>query len=681
MYSNPFLRAGVSAIALGLAFSSPAKADDENAENLGFILPPLVVTGNEDETVSYRQPGASTTLTEFDLERRDAYRASEALDSIPGVHFQPGNRGGGRNESSVYIRGFDLSRVPVLLDGIPIYVPYDGYIDLNRMMTFDLAAVEVARGYTSVLYGPNAMAGAINLVTRRPDTGLTGRVTTRMDFSDDLDRSGTRINGIASYGDPDWYLQAAASWLDQDFTTLPDDFSGGLVQPSGKRLRSEAEDKSLNIKGALTPGDDEYALTVQIQEGQKGAPPYAGNTPGEAIYFDWPYYDKTSVYLTTLTNFTSGYSLKTRAYYDSFENQLKRYDDASYTTQFFPFAFTSSYDDDTWGGSVELSVPAIENGELKFAAFAKLDTHRETPLNGPTSKMQDLTTSIATSIRVPLMPRLTGVAGFSYDHRDARRADDPAFGGAVAFPTENQDAFNWQFGAEYDLTGKIQLYSGVSQKTRFASMYERYSYRLGNGLPNPGLEAEELLTIEAGIRGRFTDWLTGSAGLFWGKADNYIQSVTVGVNPMPPFNPITQNQNVGEVELSGVELDFSAKYDWFTGRLAYTYLDRELTQGPGGVFLFGTPDHKIDVEAGATIAEDFYTLATFAYRSDKMTSDTGTGDPVGGYSLFGLKAGWNINDTNTVEIAAQNLFDKLYEYDNGYPGVGRSYSITYRVEF
>ncbi|HCX67428.1 MAG TPA: TonB-dependent receptor, partial [Rhodobiaceae bacterium] len=157
MYSNPFLRAGVSAIALGLAFSSPAKADNENAENLGFILPPLVVTGNEDETVSYRQPGASTTLTEFDLERRDAYRASEALDSIPGVHFQPGNRGGGRNESSVYIRGFDLSRVPVLLDGIPIYVPYDGYIDLNRMMTFDLAAVEVARGYTSVLYGPNAM--------------------------------------------------------------------------------------------------------------------------------------------------------------------------------------------------------------------------------------------------------------------------------------------------------------------------------------------------------------------------------------------------------------------------------------------------------------------------------------------------------------------------------------------
>jgi len=680
MFLKTHLRAGASAIALGIALSSAALAEDETTPNLGFVLQPLIVTG--DRPTTYAQPGASTMLTEFDLERRDAYRASEALDSIPGVHFQPGNRGGGRNEASAYIRGFDLSRVPVLLDGIPIYVPYDGYIDLNRLLTFDLAAIEVARGYTSVLYGPNAMAGAINLVTRRPSQGLSGRLSTRLDFSDDFDRSGTRVNGLASYGTPDWYLQAAGSWLDQDFTSLPDDFQPGTFQPAGKRLRSAAEDKVLNLKGAITPGTDEYALTVQIQEGQKGAPPFAGQVPpGSATFFDWPYYDKTSVYMTTLTNFTSGYALKTRLYYDSFENQLKRYDNASYTTQFFPFAFTSSYDDDTWGGSTELTAPAIENGELKFAAFAKLDTHRETPLNGPTSKMQDLTTSVATSVRVPLATRLTGTAGFSYDRRDARHADDPAFGGAVAFAVSDQDAFNWQFGAEYDLTRKIQLYSGISQKTRFATMFERYSYRLGNGLPNPQLEPEELLTLEAGIRGSFTDWVSGSAGIFWGEANNYIQSVTVGVNPAPPFNPITQNQNIGKIELSGFETDLRVKHDWFTGRLAYTYLDRELTRGPGGVFLFGTPDHKIDAELGATITEDVYTLLTYGYRSDKMTTDTGTGNPVGSYSLVGLKAGWDIDGNHTVEIAAQNLFDKLYEFDNGYPGAGRSFSITYRFEF
>lgn len=182
MLSKTHLRAGASAIALGLALSSAALADDKTSSNLGFVLPPLVVTA--DRPATYPQPGATTTLTEFDLERRDAYRASEALDSIPGLHFQPGNRGGGRNEASAYIRGFDLSRVPVLLDGIPIYVPYDGYIDLNRLLTFDLAAVEVARGYTSVLYGPNAMAGAINLVTRRPSQGLSGSLVAGSEVHD-----------------------------------------------------------------------------------------------------------------------------------------------------------------------------------------------------------------------------------------------------------------------------------------------------------------------------------------------------------------------------------------------------------------------------------------------------------------------------------------------------------------
>lgn len=680
MNTKALFRAGVSAIALNLALYASASAEDPAAPNLGFILPTLTVTG--DRIATYSQPGSSTILTEFDLERRNAYRASEALDSIPGVHFQPGNRGGGRNEASAYIRGFDLSRVPVLLDGIPIYVPYDGYIDLNRLLTFDLAAVEVARGYTSVLYGPNAMAGAINLITRRPSAGLSGRLSTRLDFNDDLDHSGTRINGLASYGTPDWYMQAAASWLDQKFTTLPGDFQPGTFQRPGERLRSAADDRVLNLKTAITPGKDEYALTVQIQEGQKGAPPFAGLVPpGSAVFFDWPYYDKTSIYLTALTSFTNGYSLKTRLYYDSFENQLKRYDNANYNSQFLPFAFTSSYDDDTWGGSSELTIPVTASGELKLAAFAKLDTHRETPLNGPTSKMRDLTTSAAASLRIPLVGKLTGTAGLSYDRRDAKRADDPAFGGAVAFPISDQDAINWQFGAEYDLTRKIQIYTGISHKTRFATMFERYSYRLGNGLPNPQLKPEELLTVEAGVRGSFINWLSGSAGIFWGKADNYIQSVTVGVNAAPPFNPITQNQNIGEVELSGIELDLCANYDWFNGRIAYTWLDRELTQGAGGTFLFGTPEHKIDLEFGATIMDDFYTLATFSHRSDKLTSDTGMGNPVGGYSLIGLKAGWHITDSHTVEIAAQNLFDKLYEYDDGYPGHGRSFSLTYRYEF
>src|SRR5260221_6762590 len=90
---------------------------------------------------------------------------AHALDMLPGVNL---TAVGARSESMVYVRGFDLRQTPLLLDGIPIYVPYDGYVDLARFTTFDLAEVNVSKGYTSLLYGANAMGGAINLVSRKP---------------------------------------------------------------------------------------------------------------------------------------------------------------------------------------------------------------------------------------------------------------------------------------------------------------------------------------------------------------------------------------------------------------------------------------------------------------------------------------------------------------------------------
>jgi iron complex outermembrane receptor protein len=51
-----------------------------------------------------------------------------------------------RNEDMVYLRGFDARQVPVFLDGVPLYVPYDGYVDFGRFTTFDLAEIQVASG-------------------------------------------------------------------------------------------------------------------------------------------------------------------------------------------------------------------------------------------------------------------------------------------------------------------------------------------------------------------------------------------------------------------------------------------------------------------------------------------------------------------------------------------------------
>ncbi|MCS5517457.1 TonB-dependent receptor plug domain-containing protein [Pseudomonas qingdaonensis] len=74
------------------------------------------------------------------------------------------------------MRGFDRLQVPVYIDGIPTYVPYDGNIDLGRFTTYDLSRIQVDKGFASLLYGPNTLGGAINLVTRRPVQEFEGEV-------------------------------------------------------------------------------------------------------------------------------------------------------------------------------------------------------------------------------------------------------------------------------------------------------------------------------------------------------------------------------------------------------------------------------------------------------------------------------------------------------------------------
>ncbi|WP_426771063.1 TonB-dependent receptor plug domain-containing protein, partial [Pseudomonas aeruginosa] len=92
----------------------------------------------------------------------DKQNVAQALSVVPGVVLQ---KSGSRNEEQVKVRGFDSRQVPVYFDGVPIYVPYDGNLDLARILTNNLGAVEVSKGYSSLLQGPNQMGGAINITT------------------------------------------------------------------------------------------------------------------------------------------------------------------------------------------------------------------------------------------------------------------------------------------------------------------------------------------------------------------------------------------------------------------------------------------------------------------------------------------------------------------------------------
>ena len=115
--------------------------------------------GQESDTMTvWSSPASAATTTvlgQQTMQDLDKQNVAQALSVIPGVALQ---KSGNRNEQQVKVRGFDSRQVPIFFDGVPVYIPYDGNLDLGRFLTSDIASVEVSKGYSSLLQGPNQMA-------------------------------------------------------------------------------------------------------------------------------------------------------------------------------------------------------------------------------------------------------------------------------------------------------------------------------------------------------------------------------------------------------------------------------------------------------------------------------------------------------------------------------------------
>ena len=521
----------------GISISLSSYAEDKAIFNLGEVL---VTAPNLDVL-----PGAMESIDQDEMRLFNRETVGRALNTLPGVTM---TEGGPRNEQMITFRGFDLRQVPVFVDGIPVYVSYDGYVDLGRFNTFDLAAIDVSKGFSSVLYGPNALGGAINLVSRKPTKEFEGDVTAGLYLNRNLNYNGFHTDANVGGNHGTWYWQASASYLDKDQYQLSGDFQPQKYQPGGDRVDSYQKDRKLNLKVGWTPNEtDEYSLNLISQHGEKGTPPYAGtlaSATASAKFWEWPYWDKDSIYFVSNTAIGKDSYLKLRAYFDTFQNAINNYTNNTYTILGPGKMFYQSwYDDYTYGASAEFGTKLTESNTLKFAAHIKEDVHREhnyvsnnsgtAKFNTPTLHDQDQTTSFAVEDTQRIGDKLDLVTGISRDERDTRQAENYVPGnagnlGTVApFQKDNASAWNPQVGLFYHLSPTDEIHASVSDKSRFPTIKDRYSYRLGTAIPNAALQPERSLNYELGSSGMISSRTRVSGAIFYDDIRDMIQSVTV----------------------------------------------------------------------------------------------------------------------------------------------------------
>lgn len=641
----------------------PVKTADSSSAKV-FSLGEIVIT------VPSRNEWTSR-ITAEQMQAQHKFEASRSINMLPGVNL---TASGQRNESMVSVRGFDLRAVPVYMDGVPVYVPYDGYVDLARFTTFDLSAIDVSKGFSSLLYGPNSLGGAINLISRKPKSkfeydGALGMINSN-GYS-------ANVNAGANFGK--YYVQGGYSHLHRDAFKMSDKYEPHAHEDGGNRDNSYRTDQKFNLKIGWTPNEkQEYVLGYINQQGKKGTPVYAGDDQQNSLFskprfWRWPSWNKETYYFLSNTGLNTKNYLKSRIYFDRFKNSINSYDDATYTKQTKPYAFQSWYNDYTYGGSIEFGTAILPKNELKISLHFKEDIHRENDLNEPVRRFEDNTINVAIEDIFKITDRLVLIPGIGYSARKNITAED--YNSATNTITNyakagTSAAFNGQIGLFYFLKKNQKISITASKKNRFATIKDRYSYRMGTAIPNPDLKPEAAANYDLTYTGEFFKHLSLQTSLFYSHVSDAILSVS---NVQPGKS---QMQNTGAAEFMGVEL--SAKYTFLKNLSAganYSYIERNNLTNPGVLFT-DVPYTKLFSYVQYRPVQQLSLLMSSEYNSLRYSTSYGTKAP--GFIVFNAVVAVPVWKYIRVETGVNNIFDKNYMLTEGYPEEGRNFFITLR---
>lgn len=653
-----------------------------------FTLGEINVTARDDSGSAV----GSSVLTAEEMWTHNRTSLDDALNLVPGVSSS--NTGGSRNERTITVRGFDRFQVPLSIDGIRVYLPADNRLDFNRFLTPDVSEVQVAKGFVSVLDGPGGMGGSINLVTRKPTKALEGEARGGLTFDNKGGLSDNTTYARVGSRQEKFYVQASGARTERTHIRLSDDFDRTVNENGGNRDHSGTKDWRVNLKAGFTPNDtDEYSISFTKQDGEKETPPHITDALSSQRYWTWPYWDIMSLYWLSNTKIGDASYVKTKLYYNTFENGLYSWDDANYSRQATSKAFRSYYDDKAVGGSVEAGTDLIPDNTLKGVVHYRRDTHKEwqdiyspRSFTEPTQTTEEDTWSVAAENTWHASKSTDLVVGASYNWRILNKAQDwtgtsLAGGSFINYPIANSHAFDWQ-GAlihRYSETGRV--HASLSSRTRFPTIFERFSSRFGGATSNAGLEPERAITMEIGAADTVFGNTRLEGALFHSRVTNVIQQVNVVYSG----STVSQSQNVGNGQYFGFELSANtAVTSTLTVGGNYTYVRRDIdnTTNPA-IKPIGTPINKLFAYATYKPLESLSITPSVEAASDRWTSNTagtvyyGTG----AYTLVNLQADWKITGNLEAAIGVRNLFDENYQLTEGFPEAGRTFFVNARATF
>lgn len=636
----------------------------------------LTVTASTVDTPLTLAGPSLSVFTREDVESRQLWTLGDALRLTPG--FAVARSGGPGTVTSTFPRGGESDFTLVLVDGVRANA-FGGGLDLSQVPIDDAARVEIVRGPQSALYGADAIGGVIQIVTARGDSALA-------QASGELGGREAR-NAAAS-------LRAGgAGWRGGVSTARQQEAGFTGTAPADGTVVTNDDSALTHVSASFSgrsAGGRETGAAMQYVETDRGSPgPFGANPVG-----NFGGVDRTARSLTVRRSAAafvvlpwSGPAGRVRVRLDA---------DAAALGSEFRGAFGSRGSTRRGHGRVQIDGSAGSSLSASAGADLLRESGRNTFITAGAAEVPVERTAAALFAegRWQAAARGAVVVGVRAERitRGALAANPSPFSPRPAFPDETIVAINPRVSAVWALVAGATADDPATRVRAAAGTGIRPPDAFEIAFTdNPGLKPERNVSVELGLvqtlaRGR----VQAEATAFHNRYDDLI----VAVGRLAAASRY-QTDNIANARARGLELALAWRPS--TGaslRGHYTWLDTTVLgldgatgQAPApfrvGDPLLRRPRHQggLDLSWHTSHAQVF---ATATLRGDTQDVEPNFGASGGlftnpGHAVLTVGGAWTLRPRVSLYARVVNAADARYEDVLGFPALGRTAYVGFRV--
>ncbi len=627
------------------SFLSIINAQDftvEKTDTAGvYRLSEVVISATKTATPTLEVASSISVIDSAEIADRNTFNVADLLQEQYGVYMA--QQGGPGTLESIFLRGGNSNHTLVLIDGVEMNMPNDpsNTFDFSNLSADNIERIEILRGPQSILYGSDALAGVINIISRRG----YGKPKTFLSFEGGSYGTLKGLGGI--HGSLD-LLNYSLTF--SKYKTLG--FSAASKKYVGNSERDGTDNDNISSRiGFNFSKDFNLNITYRYNKASTDYDQHGGMFGDDPTYI----YKLDESAFRTEGNLSLFNGLLTQKLGFSYFRNIRKY---SYDSILYnPYSSTSFYDGRKSKFDLQNNLNLMEN--IKF--IIGLETEQEKAYTEfysfnssylyeniiPFSSLR--TSAVYLENQFKFFNSIFGTVGIRLDHHER-------FGNKITY----------RFAPAY-----IIWQTGTKLKATYGTGFKTPSliYLFDPSYGNPDLKPEQSQGWDAGFEQFINNYLSFGVTYF---SNSY--------KDLFGFDQNFREVNIDKTLTKGVEFFAEIKpVENLKIKVNYTYtnaVDRSDSSPDKNKPLLRRPKNKFDLNINYNFLKDINANIEFMYvgkRDDKIFTDfSSVRTELSPYSLINFAVSYSIFDYLRLNGRVENLLNKYYEEVYGYATPGLS---------